>query len=122
MNRDVGRTINGASTVDAEMTNEKCARFCFQAGFPYAGTEYHSECFCGDRLTDGGVKAADLYCNSACGGNATQACGGPNRLTLYRTVEIKGPVVNPGVGEWSSMGCYSYVPNQRRTGERGARS
>lgn len=103
----MGRTINSANTVDAKMTNDKCVQFCFQRGFPYAGTEYHSECYCGDKLATGGVKVNGQDCTTACGGNATQVCGGPNRLTLYHTAEIQAPTVNPGVGAWTSMGCYS---------------
>ncbi|PNY24742.1 fungistatic metabolite [Tolypocladium capitatum] len=104
---DVGRTINLASTADAQMTNDKCVQFCFGKGFPYAGTEYHSECYCGSRLATGGVKAAHGDCGMSCGGNATQPCGGPSRLTLYQTTQIKGPMVNPVVGGWISIGCYS---------------
>ena len=77
-NRDVGRTINSAATADAAMTNAKCVQFCYGKGFPYAGT-----------------------------GDATQPCGGPSRLTLYFTTAIQGPVVNPGVDGWASIGCYS---------------
>ncbi|KND94716.1 putative fungistatic metabolite [Tolypocladium ophioglossoides CBS 100239] len=104
---DVGRTINLANTADPQMTNDKCVQFCFGKGFPYAGTEYYTQCYCGNQLATGGVKAADGDCSTACGGNATQPCGGPNRLTLYQTAKIKGPTVNPGVGGWASIGCYS---------------
>lgn len=103
----MGRTINLANTADAQMTNDKCVQFCFGKGFPYAGTEYTSECYCGTQLATGGVEAADGDCSSSCGGNATQPCGGPGRLTLYHTSEIKGPAVNPGVDGWESIGCYS---------------
>ncbi|UNI14601.1 (Methyl)glyoxal oxidase [Purpureocillium takamizusanense] len=105
--RDVGRTINGAATADATMTNAKCVQFCYAKGFPYAGTEYNTECYCGDKLATGGVKAAEGDCSTPCGGDATQPCGGQGRLTLYFTSMIQGPVVNPGVDEWVSIGCYS---------------
>lgn len=106
-NRDVGRTINAANTADAQMTTQKCTQFCFTKGFPYAGTEYTSECYCGSQLATGGVKAPATDCSMACGGNATQPCGGGSRLSLWKTSKITAPSVNPGVDGWVSMGCYS---------------
>ncbi|QUC17769.1 uncharacterized protein UV8b_02010 [Ustilaginoidea virens] len=104
---DVGRTINQADTADAQMTNQKCTQFCFAKGLPYAGTEYSSQCFCGSQLATGGVEAAAADCSMACGGNGTQPCGGPNRLTLWKSSQVTGPSVNPGTGNWTSIGCYS---------------
>ena len=48
----------------------------------------------------------------ACNGNATEQCGGPNRLTLFNTTAPPGPLgpfVNPGVNGYHSLGCYKYV-------------
>ncbi|OAA42559.1 Galactose oxidase, beta-propeller [Metarhizium rileyi] len=103
----VGRTINAANTDDAKMTNKICTQFCFGKGFPYAGTEYTSECYCGSSLATGGVKTAATECGMACGGDATQPCGGPGRLTLWKTSQVSGPSFNPGVNGWVSNGCYS---------------
>ncbi|GAO13928.1 hypothetical protein UVI_02034850 [Ustilaginoidea virens] len=89
------------------MTNQKCTQFCFAKGLPYAGTEYSSQCFCGSQLATGGVEAAAADCSMACGGNGTQPCGGPNRLTLWKSSQVTGPSVNPGTGNWTSIGCYS---------------
>ncbi|KAF9879202.1 copper radical oxidase [Colletotrichum karsti] len=104
---DVGRTINDVATTSNLMTNEFCTNFCFNKGFSYAGSEYYGECYCGNALAKGGVIANEADCTTPCNGNATQPCGGPNRLTLYKTALIMGPSVNPGVGGWSSIGCYS---------------
>jgi hypothetical protein len=107
---DVGRTINRANQNDALMTNQLCVEFCFEKGHPYAGTEFNTECYCGDKLATGGVKAPDADCNTPCGGAAAEPCGGPNRLTLYKTSGIEEPAdpeVNPGVDGWTSLGCYT---------------
>ncbi|WYZ34618.1 hypothetical protein EsH8_I_000894 [Colletotrichum jinshuiense] len=104
---DVGRTISAANTASNQMSNEACTTFCYGKGFAYAGTEYYNECYCGNALATGGIAANEADCTTACSGNATQACGGPNRLTMYKTSLIVGPSVNPGVGDWSSIGCYS---------------
>lgn len=93
--------------VDANMTNQICVNYCFEKGFPYAGTQYFTECYCGQQLAAGGVKTLDADCNTACGGNGTEACGGPNRLTLYKNSQLTNPEVNPGVDGWTSLGCYS---------------
>ncbi|KAM0332583.1 hypothetical protein ACHAQA_002867 [Verticillium albo-atrum] len=103
---DVDRTLTGASRVSADMTNEICTAFCASRGFSYAGTEWYQECFCGNALAAGGVIANELDCSTPCGGDATQPCGGANRLTLYFTEQVNGPSVNPGVGGWVSEGCY----------------
>ncbi|KAM3512292.1 hypothetical protein MY11210_004076 [Beauveria gryllotalpidicola] len=103
---DVGRTISDSVTTDGGMTNEKCTAYCFERGFVYAGTEYYSECYCGNFLSRGAKLAKDEDCSTQCAGNKTEACGGRNRLTLYKTDLITPPAVNPGVGDWESMGCY----------------
>ena len=107
MDRDVGRTIDAVDTANNQMTNQMCAQFCFSKGYTYAGTEYTTQCFCGSQLATGGVKAADGDCSMACGGDGLQPCGGPNRLTLFKTTKVIGPSVNPGVAGWQSIGCYS---------------
>ncbi|EFQ26203.1 WSC domain-containing protein [Colletotrichum graminicola M1.001] len=104
---DVGRTISAAQTANGQMSNDACTAYCFSKGFAYAGTEYANECYCGNSLAKGGVLANEADCTSVCSGDATQPCGGPNRLSLYKTSQITGPSVNPGVGDWSSIGCYA---------------
>ncbi|KAK1545521.1 WSC domain-containing protein [Colletotrichum paranaense] len=104
---DVGRTISDATTANGQMSNDACTTYCYNKGFSYAGTEYYNECYCGNALAKDGVLANEADCSTPCSGNATQPCGGPNRLSLYQTSLILGPSVNPGVGDWSSIGCYS---------------
>lgn len=43
----------------------------------------------------------------ACTGNATEQCGGPNRLNLFHNSNIvaAGPVTNPGPPGWGFLGC-----------------
>lgn len=87
------------------MTNQLCAQFCFEKGFPYAGTEAGTECSCNRRH---GFRAYDEDCKEACWGDLDQPCGGPERLTpYYRKDQVTGPTVNPGVDGWVSIGCYA---------------
>lgn len=47
----------------------------------------------------------------ACSGNGAEACGGPNRLTLFTSggTPPPDPVHNPGPAGWAWQGCYAYV-------------
>ncbi|XWW94773.1 hypothetical protein V2A60_002721 [Cordyceps javanica] len=89
------------------MTNAKCTAYCFEKGFVYAGTEYSSECYCGNWLARGAKPAQVGECSDACAGDGTEACGGRLRLTLYKTNKLEAPEVSPGAGDWESMGCYT---------------
>ncbi|KAI1640310.1 hypothetical protein F4809DRAFT_591116 [Biscogniauxia mediterranea] len=104
---DVGRTINSASTTSAEMTVEACLLFCDGKGFAYSGTEYSSECYCGNNLATGAALVNDTECTTGCSGNQTEACGGPNRLTLFHNPYNTGPQPNIGIANWTHIGCYT---------------
>jgi hypothetical protein len=120
--RDVGRTLTGGGYDDnVAMTVESCISYCTTAGFTYAGTEYSTQCcksstqvyrisltplVCGSSLATGSGLAASGDCSMACSGNATEACGGPNRLNLFWS-GTTGPQINPGNGSWTFSGCYA---------------
>ena len=42
----------------------------------------------------------------SCSGNSSEACGGPNRLTVFYANKAP-PVTDPGPPGWGSLGCYS---------------
>src|SRR6266480_1700166 len=50
-------------------------------------------------------------------GNSSEACGGPNRLTMFGNGPNppSPPVVNPGVNGWTGLGCYNDTSNGLRT-------
>ncbi|KAI2618886.1 glyoxal oxidase N-terminus-domain-containing protein [Hypoxylon sp. NC1633] len=105
---DVGRTINAASTTSDTMTLEKCIEFCDDQDFAYAGAEYHDECYCGNELATGADEVEDsTECSTECSGNSTEACGGPDRLTLFFNPYNTGPEPNLGIANWTHIGCYS---------------
>ncbi|KAF2691893.1 copper radical oxidase [Lentithecium fluviatile CBS 122367] len=104
------RTLTGGGYASASLTNTECVQYCAGRGFYYAATEYSQECYCGNSLRNGATEVQDADCNMACAGNATEACGGPSRLTLFNTTIPPGPTgpfVNPGVNGFRSLGCYS---------------
>lgn len=75
------RALSAVSTASVDMTVEKCATFC--NGYSYMGTEYSSECYCGNSISDGAVLTSS-GCSMACSGNQDEYCGGPNRLSFYK--------------------------------------
>ena len=104
-----GRTINSAGYDDsAGMTIQKCIAFCESKGFAYAGVEYSVECFCGSSPAAAATQVSATECNMACSGDASQPCGGPDRLNLFHTTAtVVGPQPNPGVNGFKYMGCYT---------------
>ncbi|KAL9602500.1 MAG: hypothetical protein Q9219_001794 [cf. Caloplaca sp. 3 TL-2023] len=132
--RALGGKINPVG--GATLTNELCAAAC--QGYTYFGTEYSGECYCGNTLGTGAVLApggADPTangCSMKCNGNATQYCGGANRLTIYKLNATStttgtasstatptapaGPAIKNTVGTWSYNGCYTEGTNGRALG------
>ncbi|KAK4228208.1 putative fungistatic metabolite [Podospora fimiseda] len=75
------RALTGKGTASASMTLESCATFC--DGFKYFGTEYSSECFCGNTIHSTSLNVSLSECSMTCSGNPLQYCGAGNRLSLY---------------------------------------
>jgi len=78
-----GRVLGGAMIPsNSAMTNQKCTQFCGSKGFAYAGTQYASQCFCGNSYADRG---SSTNCTMNCSGDSTQKCGGGWANSVYRT-------------------------------------
>ena len=75
--------VGGAST----MTVATCLDACAKKGLMYCGQEYYSECYGSATGPDAGLALAGdplaQGCSFACSGNATEACGGSNRILVY---------------------------------------
>ncbi|KAG7087310.1 hypothetical protein E1B28_013287 [Marasmius oreades] len=93
-------------------TIQSCIAACSAKNFTVAGSEFADECFCGNRLVNGAVLGDASTCNMGCAGNATQACGGANRLSVYSTGNITAlPIAvakNSSLpGNWTYAGCHT---------------
>lgn len=66
-------------------TPDKCVQLCLQSGFPYAGVQYGSECFCGADPPTDAAKLADSSCNMKCSGDQHEICGGYYAMNIYET-------------------------------------
>jgi hypothetical protein len=105
-----GRTLSGSTYYDtANMNATSCIAFCSKKGYVYAGTEYSTECFCGNLLAAAATLQDDSQCNMGCSYNSSEACGGPNLLTVYYANKPapQGPFTNPGPPGWTSYGCWT---------------
>jgi hypothetical protein len=67
-----------------KVTSTGCMEYCGKAGFSLAGTEYASECFCGDKL-EGSIKFGAEKCEMKCSGDESQICGGSAALSVYES-------------------------------------
>ncbi|KAJ8703531.1 hypothetical protein PTI98_002148 [Pleurotus ostreatus] len=114
-----GRIFSFAAPADPNLTVEGCINVCSGMGMTVAGMEFSQECYCGNTLINGATQGDEASCNMACGGNPTEACGGPNRLSVYTSggnVPILPiPVVkDTGLpGQWRSVGCLQEPGAQR---------
>ncbi|KAH3805946.1 xylosyltransferase oxt-like [Dreissena polymorpha] len=61
----------------------ECAARCH--GYPYSGTQFGIECFCGDCLN--ATKSPDSECNMACPGDNSKKCGGNWRMSVHSNRE-----------------------------------
>jgi len=69
----------------ASMTPQICALGCADAGFPISGTEFGSECYCGNAIDIFDLAGTDSECNVVCSGDITHFCGAGWRLSVLQT-------------------------------------
>ncbi|KAI9462093.1 copper radical oxidase-like protein [Boletus coccyginus] len=104
--RVLGNELDSSTT-----TVESCIAYCSSSNFTLAGIEYSTQCFCGNYLVNGAVQALESDCNMACGGNSTETCGGPNRLSVYTSTGNVTTFPVPTIqttglpGSWQYQGC-----------------
>ncbi|CAB1115948.1 unnamed protein product [Ectocarpus sp. CCAP 1310/34] len=75
-----------------------CSDHC--SAYPYYGTQYSTECWCGDENADYGANGASNECVVPCAGDASEMCGGSYSMSVYQN-EVEIPV-HPAY-----RGCYS---------------
>jgi hypothetical protein len=78
---------------DPTMTLEKCATQAAKEEFMYFGVEFGKECWTGNHLNQAVSAAADGSCSMACKGDASEACGGSKKMSLY---VYQGPATGGG--------------------------
>jgi WSC domain len=116
---NLGRTLMYQQPDNAALTRESCISTCAGLGYPVAGMEYYTQCFCDTGLRNSAPKEPETDCNTACGGNSAEECGGPNRLSIYSNGPL--PIYQPpsipktvSGGNWTYVGCLVDNTNQVR--------
>lgn len=71
-----------------KVTSSACVAYCAAAGYSIAGTEFGSQCFCDNELTNS-ARAANSVCDMPCQGNAAEVCGGAAALSVFSTSGAK---------------------------------
>ena len=126
-----GRALGGKAppAPDDGTTIESCLASC--QGYKYFGMEFSNECYCGDSFGAGAAlqesQDRDVNgCSMTCGGNATEYCGGPNRLDVFMLNTSLpaptgtptpptpgGPSNSPTIDDYQYLGCYTEGTNGR---------
>ncbi|KAL0943413.1 uncharacterized protein CTRU02_201299 [Colletotrichum truncatum] len=98
------RVLPSKAISGSDMTAAKCATNC--AGFDYFGTQWSSECYCGNTLPT--VSAPASECNMACSGKGDEVCGGNLRLNVYKFDQASVTAPAPAaVSGFEYKGCYA---------------
>lgn len=80
---DTGAHALPDSVSSDDMTVEACIAQAQANGATYAGLEYSSQCFWGNKLTSGSLDPDGSKCNFLCAGDGTEYCGSGGHMTLY---------------------------------------
>lgn len=107
--------------------NNMCQEACYGlAQYTFAGTEYTSQCYCGNNPPPLAAQdLTDTLCNFACPGDLNDACGGTGYISVfYNPIEyiagadpaLYGPKTIDSVGNYNYQGCYSEATNGRALG------
>ena len=62
------------------LTPAKCIKACNGKGFSFAGVQYYSECFCGNKEPPSDRIVETSQCTFNCVGDKAQKCGGATAL------------------------------------------
>lgn len=107
-----GRILSAQSADSATLTVESCVSACIALGYSIVGMEYYTQCFCGNAMINQAALAtSDTECNTACGGNPAEMCGGGDRMSIYsnQTTLVIRPVPETQLtvlpGSWNYSGC-----------------
>lgn len=91
-------------TATNDLTPDFCKSTCAYFGYSYAALGAGYSCNCGNTLIQTN-RMPDVNCNSACRGNSSLFCGGPNSLDVYEVPKSSTPDTTALAAKgW--VGCY----------------
>jgi len=88
-----GRDLAAFGFRSDKMTPALCMRECARRGYRYAGVQYSSYCFCGNRY---GRYGRATNCNMHCSGGKSKICGGTWANSIYDVARLNIPRINYG--------------------------
>ncbi|KAE8454316.1 hypothetical protein EG329_005241 [Mollisiaceae sp. DMI_Dod_QoI] len=124
-----GRQLKTQIYGDAANTIAECVAACAAGNYVFCGTQYNRECWGGPTIPV--QQVSELDCNYPCSGDINQICGGNgvgsdaggSFISLFAdstrfdgnvtSVVPSGPFVNPGVDNYTSLGCYKEATQGR---------
>jgi hypothetical protein len=110
-NRTLGFLGDFPGAKDGGMAVEPCQGACQNAGYVYAGVEFGTECWCDNISRAGrglGIVVSDSECDMICSGNASEYCGGSDRLNVYEFIPTISTLA-PTTMSFISLGCYTDI-------------
>ncbi|KAJ7323283.1 copper radical oxidase [Mycena albidolilacea] len=114
-----GRIVADQEPDNTQLTIESCVSICSGQNFTVAAAEFGVSVVCGTELIAGATTAPEPDCNMGCGGNATEACGAGNRMSVYSTTKnitilpVPVPQNSSLPGSWSYQGCLMEAVGKR---------
>lgn len=99
------RPLSAAMTSTPNNSYAICSTFC--TGYPYFGVEYSNECYCSWVLPATTEIAPDTDCAMPCASTMAQTCGGPNRVTVFKSNANIAIPINPTISAYGYKGCYT---------------
>ncbi|KAF2001319.1 WSC-domain-containing protein [Amniculicola lignicola CBS 123094] len=114
-----GRALTGLPGLvnSTSMTPLLCSTYCSQ--YTYFGLEFGQECWCGPHLSRSAPLApSPADCNTVCSGDGMAICGGPARLSVYKSndqgkVSTDPVVPGPVIGNYTYQACYADTGSPR---------
>ncbi|KAF6827300.1 WSC domain-containing protein [Colletotrichum plurivorum] len=70
------------------MTPASCISACAADGYPFAGLEFGSECYCGVVMGNYTEKTTNDRCAMPCNGDKTKNCGGAGTIEIYASNDL----------------------------------
>lgn len=107
------RSLSVSLGSSSSNTVASCVSRCSDAGYPLAGVEFGSECYCDSDIRNG-AHVIDGGCDKICSGESREYCGGAGSIDIYKNYDAPTPTAAPIPDGWSSLGCYNDIV-QRRT-------
>lgn len=105
-----GRIMPNQLPDSANLTSANCINECAALGYKVAGTQYSTQCFCGNALYAGAALTDESQCSNTCSGNSFEKCGAGNRMSVFTIGNLTSyapPTHTNSSGNWTYVGCWT---------------